>query len=44
MSRDHRPYLAHAYFGIDNDILWDIVTNKVPELNRLVEAYLKAMP
>ena len=27
-----RDVLAHAYFGIDNDILWDFVHNKVPEL------------
>jgi uncharacterized protein with HEPN domain len=25
-----RDMLAHAYFGIDNDILWDVVQNKVP--------------
>jgi uncharacterized protein with HEPN domain len=28
-----RDVLAHAYFGIDNDILWDVVSNKVPELH-----------
>jgi uncharacterized protein with HEPN domain len=26
-----RDWLAHAYFGIDDDILWDVVENKVPE-------------
>lgn len=25
-----RDMLAHAYFGIDNDILWDVVRNKIP--------------
>ena len=27
-----RDVVAHAYFGIDKAILWDIVTNKVPPL------------
>ena len=27
-----RDWLAHVYFSIDNDILWDVVANKVPEL------------
>ena len=27
-----RDILAHAYFGIDNDILWDVVATKVPGL------------
>ena len=26
-----RDVLAHAYFGIDLDIIWDIVESKVPE-------------
>ena len=24
-----RDILAHAYFGIDNLIVWDVVTNKI---------------
>jgi uncharacterized protein with HEPN domain len=28
-TRDH---LIHHYFGIDYDILWDIIENKIPEL------------
>ncbi len=27
-----RDKLVHDYFGIDYDIVWDVVTNKVPEL------------
>ena len=27
-----RDVVAHAYFGIDDAILWDIVSVKVPEL------------
>ena len=33
-----RDFLAHAYFGIDGDILWDVVSNKVPELRKALEA------
>jgi len=35
-----RDLLAHAYFGIDNNILWDVVTNKVPNLLESVTAFL----
>jgi uncharacterized protein with HEPN domain len=27
-----RDKLVHEYFGVDYDIVWDAVTNKVPEL------------
>jgi uncharacterized protein with HEPN domain len=27
-----RDVLAHGYFGIDDEILWDVVKNKVPVL------------
>lgn len=35
-----RDMLAHAYFGIDNDILWDVVQNKVPHLANATRAFL----
>jgi uncharacterized protein with HEPN domain len=35
-----RDMLAHAYFGIDNDILWDVVQNKVPQLGEATRAFL----
>ena len=35
-----RDMLAHAYFGIDNDILWDVVQNKVPQLAEAIRAFL----
>jgi len=37
-----RDMLAHAYFGIDNDILWDVVQNKIPELARAVTQFFGA--
>ncbi len=27
-----RDRLIHAYFGVDYELVWDVVTNKVPEL------------
>ncbi|MCJ7778211.1 MAG: DUF86 domain-containing protein [Sedimentisphaerales bacterium] len=36
-----RDMLAHDYFGIDNDILWDVVQNKIPELTETVKAFLE---
>jgi len=35
-----RDMLAHAYFGIDNNILWDVVQNKVPQLYKSIKAFL----
>ena len=35
-----RDMLAHAYFGIDDDILWDVVQNKVPQLAKAINEFL----
>jgi uncharacterized protein with HEPN domain len=32
-----RNILVHGYFGIDDDILWDIVRNKVPQLKAALQ-------
>jgi uncharacterized protein with HEPN domain len=31
-----RDRLIHGYFGVDYEIVWDVVTNKVPELAETV--------
>jgi len=36
-----RDILVHAYFGVDLDILWDLVVNKVAELGRQIEVLLE---
>ena len=36
-----RDILAHEYFGIDIDILWDIVENKLPDLKKDISRLLK---
>jgi uncharacterized protein with HEPN domain len=35
-----RNILVHEYFGIDVEIIWDVVTNKVPQLCQQVEQIL----
>jgi uncharacterized protein with HEPN domain len=37
-----RDWIVHAYFGIDADILWDVISNKVAELEQTIQAYLKS--
>ncbi|MBI5185764.1 MAG: DUF86 domain-containing protein [Nitrospinae bacterium] len=32
-----RDLLIHNYFGIDYDIVWDVVANKIPELQEKIE-------
>jgi uncharacterized protein with HEPN domain len=36
-----RDILTHAYFGIDNDILWDVVQTKVTPLLAVISSYLR---
>ncbi len=31
---DFRNVLAHEYFGVDYEILWDIIKNKLPQLQK----------
>jgi uncharacterized protein with HEPN domain len=37
-----RDVLIHAYFGIDAEIIWDVVQSKLPELDRAVHRSLRA--
>jgi uncharacterized protein with HEPN domain len=37
-----RDIVVHEYFGLDEDILWDVVQNKVPQLLETVEHILRA--
>ncbi len=36
-----RDIVVHEYFGIDEEILWDVVQNKIPPLQQAVERILK---
>ena len=36
-----RDRLIHDYFGVDYDIVWDVVTNKIPRLRHEVESILE---
>lgn len=29
---DFRNQIVHGYFGIDHDIVWDVIQNKIPKL------------
>lgn len=35
-----RNVLTHGYFGINDDILWDIIENNIPSLERELKAFL----
>ncbi|MGD1905975.1 MAG: DUF86 domain-containing protein [Leptolyngbyaceae cyanobacterium] len=37
-----RDRLIHNYFGVDYDIVWDVITNKIPNLDANIRAILKA--
>lgn len=37
-----RDRLIHDYFGVDYEIVWDVVQNHIPELRRQIAAILDA--
>lgn len=39
-----RDFLAHAYFALDDDIVWNAIQNEVPLLYRSVTDYLLRAP
>ncbi len=36
-----RDRLIHGYFGVDYDLVWEVVTTKVPQLKREIEGILR---
>lgn len=36
-----RDKLIHGYFGVDYDIVWDAVVNKIPDLRRAVQKLIE---
>lgn len=35
-----RNIVAHEYFGIQDEILWDVIQNKIPDLNKNIQTFL----
>lgn len=38
-----RDIVVHDYFGVDEDIIWDVVSNRIPELMRNIESLLREL-
>jgi uncharacterized protein with HEPN domain len=36
-----RDRLIHDYFGVDYELVWDVVTKKIPELRKQVDSLLR---
>jgi uncharacterized protein with HEPN domain len=36
-----RDRLIHDYFGVDYDIVWDMVSHKIPALRQEIEAIVQ---
>jgi len=34
-----RDWLAHVYFSVNSDILWDVIQTKIPDLLQSIRAY-----
>jgi uncharacterized protein with HEPN domain len=39
-----RDIVAHVYFGVNDEVVWDVVVNKLPELLNQVEKILEQEP
>ncbi len=37
-----RDRLIHGYFGVDYELVWDVVRNRVPDLRRQISTILEA--
>lgn len=35
-----RHYIVHEYFNIDNDVVWEVLNNDLPELSQQIDKYL----
>jgi len=35
-----RDHLIHHYFGIDYDLVWDVVATRIPDLERQIRRVL----
>jgi uncharacterized protein with HEPN domain len=36
-----RNIVAHAYFGISDEIVWDVVQNKIPSMKETVDRFME---
>ncbi|MBF0507243.1 MAG: DUF86 domain-containing protein [Nitrospirae bacterium] len=41
--KDFRNVLSHEYFGIDNEIVWGIITEKLPFLKNQINLILRSI-
>lgn len=39
-----RHILVHEYFGVDFDLIWQVITNDLPELKEKVTAIVGKLP
>ena len=35
-----RHYIVHEYFNIDNDVVWEVLNNALPEFSLQIDKYL----
>ena len=36
-----RNYIVHEYFQVDNNVVWDVITNDLPVLEQQIKEYLR---
>jgi uncharacterized protein with HEPN domain len=41
--KDFRNVIAHEYFGVDYDIIWNLLQNRIPELKAKIQSVYKEL-
>ena len=41
LMKDYRNVLSHEYFGVNDEIVWDIVQRKIPELSSQIREIIQ---
>ena len=41
MVNGMRNYIVHEYFQVDNNVVWDVITNDLPILEKQITEYIK---
>lgn len=39
-----RDIVAHEYFGVSDEIVWDVIQNEIPTLQQQIESILQTLP
>ena len=39
-GKNFEDFIVHEYFQVDNNVVWDVITNDLPVLEQQIKEYL----